>query len=340
MNTANLQSALPALVLGVAFLLPVSGAAAIPEWRMSLALDPAGGSLQGELHLELPEGPHEFRLLEGFQLSQVEAGERELDVTQPFPGRYGIVLPPDPGTVVVRWSGSLPGGDPMRSPLFLTPAGGFLPEGTDWYPASNRRASPCAWKHGAGGAAVRRHRIPARRAGKRGRSLQRRVRASAHRRHRRRHRSVGGAHSRQQRRAHPHPVPERPGRGSRGELPRSRGRLPAHVRRAGRTLPLRQLHRRGLTDARRLCLSRLHPAGRTGDSAAVHSAHIPRARTDAQLVGHRRAHRLRARELGRGPDHLHGRLPPGRACAGRAATPATAGSSISPGCRPNSTARW
>jgi hypothetical protein len=134
MNTANLQSALPALVLGVAFLLPVSGAAAIPEWRMSLALDPAGGSLQGELHLELPEGPHEFRLLEGFQLSQVEAGERELDVTQPFPGRYGIVLPPDPGTVLVRWSGSLPGGDPMRSPLFLTPAGGFLPEGTDWYP--------------------------------------------------------------------------------------------------------------------------------------------------------------------------------------------------------------
>jgi hypothetical protein len=134
MTAAHTRSALLALVLGVCVLLPSSGGAAIPEWRMNLALDPEGGSVEGELHLELAEGPHEFRLLEGFQLRQVQAGDRTIGATQPAPGRYRIVLPPDSGTVVVRWAGSLPGGDPMRSPLFLTPAGGFLPEGTDWYP--------------------------------------------------------------------------------------------------------------------------------------------------------------------------------------------------------------
>lgn len=142
MNTSHPRLALLALLLWTFLLLPGSGAAAIPEWRMILALDPAGGSLEGELQLELPGGPHEFRLLEGFQLSQVEAGERKLDVTQPSPGRYRIVLPPDAGTVAVRWSGSLPGGDPMRSPLFLTPAGGFLPEGTDWYPRFEQQSFP------------------------------------------------------------------------------------------------------------------------------------------------------------------------------------------------------
>jgi hypothetical protein len=134
MTTAHTRLALLALLLGVFLLLPGSGAAAIPEWRMNLALDPVGGSLEGELHLDLVEGPHEFSLLEGFQLQRVQAGERELAATQPAPGRYRIVLPPDAGPVVVKWAGNLPGGDPMRSPLFLTAAGGFLPEGTDWYP--------------------------------------------------------------------------------------------------------------------------------------------------------------------------------------------------------------
>jgi hypothetical protein len=139
MNTANLRSALLALVLGVTFLLPVSSGAAIPEWRMSLALDPADSRLEGELQLELPAGPHEFRLLETFELREVQSGDGVLAATRPAPGRYRIVLPPDAGPVVVKWAGSLPGGDPMRSPLFLTAAGGFLPEGTDWYPRFDRQ---------------------------------------------------------------------------------------------------------------------------------------------------------------------------------------------------------
>jgi hypothetical protein len=121
------------IVLAAACLLPTAASADVPQWRMSLDLDPAAGEIAGELELDLPAGTHEFRLLDALALQAARAGDTELATTRVAPGRYRVELPAD-SSINVSWGGTLPDGDPMRSRLFLTAAGGFLPEGTDWYP--------------------------------------------------------------------------------------------------------------------------------------------------------------------------------------------------------------
>ena len=133
MEVAGLRSVPFVIALAAAFLLPASGTADVPQWRMNLDLDPAAGRIAGELELALPEGTHEFRLLDALELQGTRAGDTELPATQLAAGYYRIELPTD-SAVTVSWAGRLPDGDPLRSRLFLTATGGFLPEGTDWYP--------------------------------------------------------------------------------------------------------------------------------------------------------------------------------------------------------------
>lgn len=133
MRVLSIRSVLSTIVLSAACLLPTAGVADVPQWRMSLDLDPASGGIAGVLHLDLPAGSHEFRLLDALDLQAARAGDTDLATTRVAPGRYRLELPVDTG-ITVSWSGTLPDGDPMRSRLFLTAAGGFLPEGTDWYP--------------------------------------------------------------------------------------------------------------------------------------------------------------------------------------------------------------
>nr|WP_296748910.1 M1 family aminopeptidase [Thioalkalivibrio sp.] len=133
MRVSEIRSFLFTVALAAACLLPTAAIADVPEWRMSLDLDPAAGEIAGELELDLPAGTHEFRLLDALELRAAHAGDTELGVKRVAPGRYRIELPADSG-ITLSWSGKLPDGDPMRSRLFLTADGGFLPEGTDWYP--------------------------------------------------------------------------------------------------------------------------------------------------------------------------------------------------------------
>jgi hypothetical protein len=133
MRASRIRSLLFTVVLAAACLLPTSGFADVPQWRMNLDLDPAAGEIAGELELDLPAGTHEFRLLDALELQAARAGDTELATARLAPGRYRIELPADAG-ITLSWGGTLPDGDPMRSRLFLTAAGGFLPEGTDWYP--------------------------------------------------------------------------------------------------------------------------------------------------------------------------------------------------------------
>lgn len=130
------------LLVAIAFAtsLPWSSAAAAdPLWKIHLDLDPETGTLQGELRLPLPAGAHSFRLLEGLQPHTITAGTTSLQAVAVEPGHYRLELPAD-GEVVLRWGGTLPGGDPLRSRVFLTPDGGFLPEGPWWYPRFEQEA--------------------------------------------------------------------------------------------------------------------------------------------------------------------------------------------------------
>ncbi len=133
MRVIPIRSVLFTIFLAATGWLPTSGLAEVPEWHMSLDLDPAAGVIEGELTLDLPKGTHEFHLLDALELRETRAGDIELTTLQVAPGRYRIELPVASG-ITVFWGGTLADGDPMRSPLFLTAAGGFLPEGTDWYP--------------------------------------------------------------------------------------------------------------------------------------------------------------------------------------------------------------
>jgi hypothetical protein len=133
MEVTGLRSILFTIALAAALLLPASGATDVPQWHMDLDIDPAAGRIAGELELDLPQGTHEFRLLDALALQGTRAGDTELPTTQLAAGRYRIEVPSD-SRISVSWAGRLPDGDPMRSRLFLTAAGGFLPEGTDWYP--------------------------------------------------------------------------------------------------------------------------------------------------------------------------------------------------------------
>ncbi|TVP79548.1 M1 family aminopeptidase [Thioalkalivibrio sp.] len=133
MTVSGIRSFLFAVAFAAASLLPASAIADVPQWRMSLDLDPAAGGITGELELDLPAGIHEFRLLDALELQAARAGDTELTTSRAGAGRYRVELPAD-SWVTVSWGGTLPDGDPMRSRLFLTAAGGFLPEGTDWYP--------------------------------------------------------------------------------------------------------------------------------------------------------------------------------------------------------------
>ncbi|TVP92239.1 MAG: M1 family peptidase [Thioalkalivibrio sp.] len=128
------------LALGVLLLLPLP-AAADPLWKMSLDLDPAAGTLKGELQLPLAAGAHSFTLLEDLDLGAIEAADGALEAVPVGPGEYRLDVPAEAaGDIRLHWSGRLPEADPMRSRLFLTTEGGFLPEGTGWYPRFEQEA--------------------------------------------------------------------------------------------------------------------------------------------------------------------------------------------------------
>ncbi|MGM0812395.1 M1 family metallopeptidase [Thioalkalivibrio sp.] len=134
------ETLLPRIALGVLLLLPLP-AVADPLWKMSLDLDPATGTLQGELRLPLTAGSHSFTLLDDLDLRAVEAAGRPLDAISVEPGQYRLDVPAAAaGEIRLSWGGRLPDADPQRSRLFLTPEGGFLPEGPGWYPRFEQEA--------------------------------------------------------------------------------------------------------------------------------------------------------------------------------------------------------
>jgi hypothetical protein len=120
------------LTLSLLLALPAS---AHPLWKMNLDLNPGTGQLQGELELPLAAGSHPFHLMQELELRSVTAGGQALEAVNIGPGQYELHVPAARvGEVVLRWGGTLPGGDPLRSHLFLGTEGGFLPEGPGWYP--------------------------------------------------------------------------------------------------------------------------------------------------------------------------------------------------------------
>lgn len=124
----------PRFILALSLLAPLS-LTANPLWEMNLDLDPAAGTLRGELQLPLPAGTHPFRLMEGLTLEAVAVGGKPLNAISVGTDRYRVVVPANAdGNVSLRWSGTLPDGDPQRSRLFLTADGGFLPPGLAWHP--------------------------------------------------------------------------------------------------------------------------------------------------------------------------------------------------------------
>ncbi len=107
-----------------------------------------------------------------------------------------------------------------------------------------------------------------------------------------------------------HVLPARPRRdaGPRRRLSRRHAPLPRALLRGDRRVSVhRVLDRRGpVADGLRHAHAHL-PRRRRGE-AAVHPRDLPRPRGAAQLVGQRRPRRLRAGQLVRGPDDVHGRL--------------------------------
>lgn len=131
---------LPWFALGALLLLALP-VAADPLWKISLDLDPSAGTLDGELRLPLGAGAHSFTLLDDLELREIEAAGRPLEAVSVGPGQYRLDVPATAaGEIRLRWSGKLPAADPQRSRLFLTPEGGFLPEGPGWYPRFEQEA--------------------------------------------------------------------------------------------------------------------------------------------------------------------------------------------------------
>lgn len=125
------------LTLGLLLLTPAAAQPGgdPPLWKMNLELDPAAGSLQGELQLPLSAGSHQFELMDPLAVSRITAGELALEVIPMGHGRYRLDIPAAAaGEVLLHWRGVMPEGDPQRSRQFLTRDGGFLPEGPAWYP--------------------------------------------------------------------------------------------------------------------------------------------------------------------------------------------------------------
>ncbi len=130
----TMTRALAAPFLILALLLasaPVQGET--PNWRIDLTLDPEAREISGELSLLLPAGRHEFHLLDELEVRGARTGRTGVPVETVAAGRYRIDLPAA-SEVTVAWGGQLPTADPFRSRLFLSPGGGFLPEGGHWYP--------------------------------------------------------------------------------------------------------------------------------------------------------------------------------------------------------------
>lgn len=121
------------LLILFALLAPMPSLGDIPEWQVDLMLDPEARTIEGELSLQLPTGSHEFNLLDELAVNALRAGQAQLPVVRVAAGRYRIEMPAA-SEVTVSWGGTLPDSDPFRSQLFLTPGGGFLPEGSHWYP--------------------------------------------------------------------------------------------------------------------------------------------------------------------------------------------------------------
>ncbi len=134
------ETLLRRIAFGILLLLPL-GVAADPLWKMSLELDPAAGTLTGELQLPLTAGSHSFTLLEDLEVTAIEAAHGTLEAVPVEPGQYRVDVPAEAsGEIRLHWSGELPAADPMRSRLFLTAEGGFLPEGAGWYPRFEQEA--------------------------------------------------------------------------------------------------------------------------------------------------------------------------------------------------------
>ncbi|TVP52289.1 MAG: M1 family peptidase [Halomonas sp.] len=109
---------------------------------LTIQLDPATGTLEGELHQVISEN-HSFRLLEGLTATSARRGDTSLALTQDADGRWHLQADSDTEsseeTVILRWQGTLPeAGNRHRVAI----EGSYLPSRAGWYPHLSDAAGP------------------------------------------------------------------------------------------------------------------------------------------------------------------------------------------------------